>query len=141
MTILHLILATYALSFLAADARIFGVDATQYRELLDDPNTLNARKESRTIGILPLRWVLLRWKFFREHFSCYFCMGVWAGPLAHWLLWHIARFGAPWQIEGYFLDHPDTGWGWLLGCALAFLLGACGSYLLNVAVKAFEEHL
>jgi hypothetical protein len=142
MTILHLIILTYGLCFLAADARIFGTDATGYVATLygDVAPTDEERCELLTRGIVPLRQRILRVKFLREHLSCYFCMGVWAGPLAHYILMQVQQFGPPWQIQDYFLNHPDTGAGWAYGMGCAFLFGAVGSYCLNALISAVESH-
>jgi len=134
----------YGLCFLAADARIFGVDTTRYVETLHTLGivvTKDELEQIRTMGIVPLRQQVLRVRFLREHLSCYFCMGVWAGPVVHWIAMQMMSFGSPWQMQDYFLNHPDTSVGWLYGSVCAFLIGATSSYLVNTVVAAFEAKI
>lgn len=144
MSVVCFILLTYGLCFLAADARIFGVDATRYVETLHTPGvpaTDEEREQIRKMGIVPLRQQALKVRFVREHLSCYFCMGVWAGPLAHWISLQMTNFGSPWQMQDYFLNHPDTGIGWVYGLICAFLIGGAGSYIVNTIVAALEDRI
>lgn len=134
MSLLVFMLMVYGLCFLAADAKVFGTDATAYVDYLEHPEG-----EVPSKGVLPLRQWLMRVRVIREHLSCYFCMGVWAGPLTHWIAMQVQWFGSPWQTQDYFLNHPDTGVGWLYGCVCAFLIGAAGSYVINAVVSHLER--
>jgi hypothetical protein len=141
MTLLYLALITYGLCFLAADARIFGADATAFREVHDNGSAPNDVAWLWSVGILPIRPFFMKVRFIREHLSCYFCMGVWAGPLAHYLLMTLTSFGPPWQMSDYFLNHPDTGVGWTYGFICAFLFGAVSSYTINLCLQVLEARI
>ena len=141
MSLIVFILLVYGLCFLAADARIFGTDTTAYVTTLhgDVEPTEQDRVWVNSLGVIPLRQRLLRVRFIREHLCCYFCMGVWAGPLTHWIAMQMQNFGSPWQTQDYFLNHPNTGVGWFCGCVVAFLIGAAGSYVVNAFIVKLEE--
>lgn len=141
MSFIYFVFITYAFAFLAAEARIFGADTTAWVEIHEDP-TAEDREWLAGLGILRLRQRVLPWRFVREHLSCYFCMGVWAGPAAHVLLWHLYHlrenhfYG---HVAEYALWHPGTTTGWVLGLAIAVLLGSAGSYVVNTVLLALEK--
>jgi hypothetical protein len=140
MTFLYFVMITYALCYLAADARIFGIDTTAWNEVYNDyePASEDDEKWLYSIGIIPFRQqLLLNCRFSREHLSCYFCMGVWAGPLAHTLLYNLYQKQP--EPAVYALNHPNTTGGWAIGLLCAFLLGSCGSYVLNAVVHKLEQ--
>lgn len=138
MTFLYFIITTFSLCYLAADARIFGADTTAWNDIYgsDDSASDDDKRWLWGLGILKLRQNLLPSDFIREHLSCYFCMGIWAGPLAHWLLWNL--YTVQGNVAAYCLYHPGTTFGWALGFTHAFLWGACGSYVLNAVLHRIE---
>jgi hypothetical protein len=143
VTFLLFALTVYALCFLAADARIFGADTTAWIQIRENPDQEPLPSDLEWLdkaGFIRIRQPLLRVRFLREHLSCYFCMGVWAGPVAHTLWWHFYNLpGVGLYVQdSYFLQHPHTGAGWALGLGLAFLLGSTSGFLLNTVVSALE---
>jgi hypothetical protein len=115
------------MAFLLADAHIFGCDS----ESFSDPESLDV--ELRTTGIIPLRYYLMkRVHFFKELFSCYFCLGVWCGMGAHVLL-------RDFWGSTYWLWHPSTIEGWLEGLLIAALIGAPLCYVSDLLVKVLEN--
>ena len=142
MTFILFAATVYALCFLAADARIFGADTSAYNDVTVDGSYTAPEDLAQlpSTGTLPIRQHLLRWNFLREHLSCYFCMGVWAGPAAHIFLWHFyklqgANLG---QQTQYTLQHPDTLAAWGLGCMYAWLLGSVCSYTIDTILRRIE---
>lgn len=131
LSLISFILVTYALCFLAADARIFGADASAWNAVLEDPHPED-RQWLQDLGVFKLRQKFLPVKFFREHLSCYFCMGVWAGPTTHLIFWHLQG------KYDYFLHHSSTPLNWAMGLLVAFLLGASSSYILNAVIVDLE---
>ncbi len=142
MTLILFAAVVYALCFLAADARIFGADTTAYNNITVDGNYASPEDlaELHSLGTLPLRQYLLRWNFLRKHLSCYFCMGVWAGPAAHIFLWHFYnQHGVQLGQQGqYILQHPDTLVAWGLGLMYAWLLGSVCSYIIDTILRRIE---
>lgn len=129
----------FALCYLAADARVFGADTTAWDEVYADTD-VSAEDEEwlHSLGVLRLRQRLLAFRILREHLSCYFCMGVWAGPAAHLLLWYF--YGSFAYNSEYFLLHESTVGGWVVGLVCAFLLGAPASYLVNSLLRRIENY-
>lgn len=127
LSLLTFVLVVYGLCFLAADARIFGADTLAWNEVYDDPRD-GELEWLQQLGEIRVRQKLLPIKFFREHLSCYFCMGVWAGPLAHVLFWNF------YVKNDYFLSHPSTIKHWVIGLVLSFLVGGSASFLLNAVL-------
>jgi len=134
------VVAAWWCCFLIADARIFGCDTTGYNEtpmLTDGADPARDKYEQqrydawvRETGVIKVRQYLLRISFFRELFSCYYCLGsLWVGVPLH--LWFREFFG-----PRYLLHHADEAslatWVFsaLLGCALA----GTGAYALNKAI-------
>jgi len=88
--------ATYGLTFLIADATIFGCSVTSWNEYLKSPSP----EEKATLckeGIFPLRPIFLRFKFFQKLLSCYFCLGVYTGVTMHWTLLGYAHVNPAWR--------------------------------------------
>lgn len=136
MTFIFFILVSYALCYLVADARVFGVDATVYNEIYDeeiDPTSADM-EWIQEVGVFRIRQVFLRNRLVREHMGCYFCMGVWAGPLAHTILWHFFSLTS----TEYVFQHPHTASAWALGLLVTFLVGAPTTYVLNHLVLNME---
>lgn len=141
MSFLYFAFISYALCFLAADARIFGGDVTAWNELEEADASVDDWAWFRSLGFIRLRPPLLKVRFIREHLSCYFCMGVWAGPLAHTFLWRFYELRAQRFMtshEDYWFWHPNTALGWTLGLVGAFLLGSVCSYCINIILTALE---
>lgn len=141
MSFVYFAFITYAFCFLAADARIFGGDVTAWNAL----DRGDADEEEwvwwKSLGFIRLRPPLLRVRFVREHLSCYFCMGVWAGPLTHVFLWHFYQLRAQQFLashEGYCFWHPNTTLGWSLGLLGTFLLGSMCSYTIHIVLTSLE---
>lgn len=141
MTLLYLAVTTFALCYLAADARIFGVDTTAWNEvyLAQDYDDMEAWNRDVDwvwgLGVLKFRQHALYYNTIREHLSCYFCMGIWAGPLAHLILRTLFAM----NNTTYHLSHPNTVEGWAFGLGCAFLWGAVGSYSINVVFHKLEQ--
>ena len=143
MTLILFAAVVYALCFLAADARIFGADTAAYNDITVDGAHVSpeALAELRGLGALPIRQYALRWSFLRKHLSCYFCMGAWAGPVAHIFLWHFYKLQTLGfaQDEHYILQHPGVPVAWVLGCVYAWLLGSVCSYAIDTVLRRIEE--
>ena len=138
MTFVYFACCVFALCYLAADARIFGTDTTAWNEIYGDGTVLYCTRDERWLwglGVFKIRQRLLVLDPIREHLSCYFCMGVWAGPAAHWLLWHLSAL----QQSSYWLQHPNTRCGWALGLMCSFLVGSCCSYFINAVLHRLES--
>jgi len=132
---------TFALCYLAADARIFGADVTAWNEVYHGelPATEKEIQRVHNSGIFGFRQRVLIYEPVREHLSCYFCMSVWAGPLAHIILWYCSQQAAAGWLNHYFLQHANTQTGWSLGLLCAFLLGAPSSYIINAVLYRIES--
>ena len=133
MTFLYFACTTFSLCYLAADARIFGADTTAWNEVYfgDTPSSEVDDTWLYSLGVLKIRQYLLLSGAVREHLSCYFCMGVWAGPAAHALLRSL-------DFPQYWLQHANTTSGWTLGLLCAFLVGSCCSYFINAVMHRME---
>lgn len=112
MSLIVFVLVSFGLAFMIADARIFGCDTEAYNEAPDDTKFI------WSIGFLKIRPYLLQFRFFRELFSCYFCLGTWTGPVVYYAL-------------GYPMFQRPT----LLGFVLSALVSATGCYLLHSLVN------
>ena len=123
-----LAVCAFGAAFLAADAHIFGADTQRYKEVTQFWPLRDQLRE----GLLPFRPLLLRLRFFRDLFGCYFCMGVWTGMGTHALL--LSLYG-----PRYVLWHPCTYMGWLQGLAVAALFAAPMVYMLNQLVTVLES--
>lgn len=126
------IFLSYGLAFLAADATIFGVSTQSF---LEDPED---EEYIRTEGVFPFRRWLLRYNFFCKLFKCYFCMGVWSGAVAHVLLILYAYLNPKWR-NSYFLWGPIDVWALVVGLIIAAIIGAVGSYLVDLVVVYLER--
>lgn len=123
----------YAIAYLIADAEIFGVPTQWY---LQDPTDVDGIKNK---GVLKIRQHFLKVDFFRGQFSCYFCLGLWAGALAHLLLCgashHLPSFGTSYILLGTEIT------GILVGTAVAALIGAPVCLLMNLLVEWAENNV
>lgn len=115
---------TYALAFLAADAKIFGISAYGFPE---DPVPSDFAGGG---GVLPIRQVFLKIAFFRKLLGCYFCMGIWAGPSAHLLLLLYGQENQDW-MNSYFLGNSVGIVPFLLGCGITALVGATMGFVID----------
>ena len=120
------LMVCYSLAFLAADAKIFGCDTTSYKEDPTDTDYINP------VGILRIRPLFLRFHFFQELLSCYFCMGIWVGPVTHLLMYY--TFG-----ERYWFFHENTTNTWILGYLITSLTSASGCYLIDRTAVLLES--
>jgi hypothetical protein len=121
------ILVCYSIAFLVADASIFGCGTVAYNEDPTDEAYIRAQ------GILKIRPYFLRVSFFQKLFTCYFCLGVWVGPVAHVLLYFALQ-------ERYFFHHESTIFLWVLHSVMASLLSATGCLLVNVIIDRLDPH-
>jgi len=130
MTTLLFPVIAYAIAYLIADAEIFGVPTQWY---LQDTSDVEGIKNK---GVLKVRQHLLKINFFRSQFSCYFCLGIWAGALAHLLIcfatFHLPNLGTSYLLLGTEIK------GILVGTAVAALIGAPVCLLLNLVVEWAE---
>ena len=126
--LLTFILVTYGLAFLIADSHIWGCNVDRYEELEAGGELEEVGKE----GMIPLRPLLLKLKFFRGLFSCYFCMGVWTGALWHPLL--LFFYG-----EKYWLFHPWTVTYTIVGMSISLCTGAVTCFVTNLVVRKLEQ--
>jgi len=144
LTFVYFATIVFSLCYLAADARIFGADTTAWHQVYHAEDAIfdeEAIDWIQGLGIFKLRQLLLPHKLFREHLGCYFCMGIWAGPAAHVLLWHLYQLRAgqtAWTPAEYWLWHPNTAYGWALGLVSAFFCGAVTSYFINAVLHRLE---
>ena len=115
---------TYAIAFLAGDAKIFGTSAYGFPE---DPVPSDFEDGE---GILPIRQIFLKIGFFRKLLGCYFCMGIWAGPAAHLLLLLYGQEVPSW-MDSYFLGNAVGVVPFLMGCGITALVGAAGGFVID----------
>jgi hypothetical protein len=119
-------LVCYGIAFLVADASILGCGTAAYNEDPDDAEYIWSK------GIFKLRPYFLQVRFFRELFTCYFCLGVWVGPVAHVLLYYAIG-------ERYWFYHTNTQQQWLLGCILASMTSATGCYFMDSLLEKLNS--
>lgn len=117
----------YSIAFLLADATIFGCGTAAYNEDPDDEDYI------RSQGILKIRPVFLRIGFFQKLFTCYFCLGIWIGPVAHVLLYYA------WG-ERYHLYHENTLTAWVLCLLVSSLESATSCYAVNAAIDKLSDN-
>lgn len=122
------VLGTYGLSFLLADAHIFGCDAEEYVNL----RKAGLASEISKKGMVNLRPHLLRFRFFRKLFTCYFCLGAWCGPAMHVLLINF-------YDTNYWLYHEQTLSMYSLALLLNVLIGAPLNYGTNLVFRRLES--
>lgn len=125
-------LLTWGLAFLLADAKIFGCSTQHYVGSLTAGDSAEACHVLTQEGTLKIRNKLLRLKFFRDLLSCYFCLGIWCGPVAHIAL----RYGTP---SHQWVLHTSEQQGWILGLLLSSVLGGAACYVVNLLVGALER--
>jgi hypothetical protein len=119
------ILVCYSIAFLIADASIFGCGTVAYNEDPDDKDYIWSH------GILKIRPYFLHTHFFRELFTCYFCLGIWIGPVAHTLMYYALG-------DQYWLFHENTPSAWVLNAVVASLVSATSCYSVNTAIDKLE---
>ena len=119
------ILVSYAVTFLIADASIFGCGTAAYNEDPEDVEYIWSK------GVFKIRPYFLTSSFFNSLFSCYFCLGVWTGPLAHALLYHSVG-------DRYWFYHSNTTSSWALGSVVASLVSATSCYALNALLDRLQ---
>jgi hypothetical protein len=124
-SLLIFILVCYSLAFLIADASIFGCGTAAYNE---DPDN---REYIWSKGIFKIRPYFLLVPFFRKLFTCYFCLGVWVGFVAHPLLYYALG-------TRYLLFHENTSSAWLLNLVVASLLSSSGCLVVNTLLDALD---
>jgi hypothetical protein len=123
----------YTLSYLQADAKIFGCSTQSY--IADPEDTEFLRNE----GIAPFRlWVLRHNRFARKLLSCYFCLGVWNGPLAQLVLFFYGQHN-PAFWHSYFLGGQLTLSTALWGCIPAALIAPTTNYLVDMVISVAES--
>lgn len=115
------ILVAYSIAFLIADASIFGCGTEAYKE---DPNDVEYIWSK---GVFRVRPYLLHIQFFEELFGCYFCLGIWTGPMAHVLMYYALG-------ERYWFYHVNTQQQWLIGCILTSMVSASSCYVVNTVI-------
>lgn len=124
---------TYSVTFLIADAEVFGCSTMGYlQKPLDEQDALERAEWIRTSGVLKIRQWFLHWPFFQKLFKCYFCLGLWGGVITHLFCYDF--FGS-----SYFLFHPNTLWSWVKGIGAAALLGAVGSAIIDTKIIGRSE--
>jgi hypothetical protein len=114
--------ATYGLTFLIADATIFGCSATKWNDAHQRELTIAEREELVTDGILHLRQYFLQFSFFQKLMGCYFCLGVWTGIVMHWLLLAYAHVNPSWR-NSYLLWGEFEPWNGVIGSIVAACAG------------------
>lgn len=125
-------LLVWGLSFLVADAKIFGISTRLYKETLEQGQWLEAEELLKTEGVLKFRNKLLPVKVLRDFLGCYFCIGFWSGIVAHCLIQLISP-------TNHFISHSGTASGWAVGLFIAGVLGCVFSYLVDLAVGLLEK--
>lgn len=122
----------YGLSYLQADAKIFGCSTQSYQENPEDQEYLKHE------GVFPFRlWLLNSSKFFRKLFSCYFCMGVWNGPIAHVILLFYGEHNLTFR-NSYFLGGPMDLETVLYGVLIATLVAPVTNYVIDISISLAE---
>ena len=113
--------ATYGLTFLLADATIFGCSATRWATYLRNP-TMEEHEELFADGILHIRQYFLQFEFFQKLLGCYFCLGVWTGIVMHWVFLAYAHVNPSWR-NSYLLWGAFEPWTAVLGSFVAACAG------------------
>ena len=135
---LHLLVfacVAYALSYLQADAKIFGCSTQSYLENPVDQEYL------KNEGVLPFRlWLLNHSCFFRKLFSCYFCMGIWNGPIAHLVLLFYSDHNLTFR-NSYFLGGPLDLKTVLYGALVAALVAPATNYVIDLGISMAESRM
>jgi len=124
-------LLVYGYAFLAADAKLFGCPTTDYKDQPDDTEYI------RHAGILKIRQLFLKNAFFRELFSCYFCLGVWTGMLAHGTLVVLAPYN-PHILNSYILLSNDIV-GSVSSFVVAAVIGGPLCYISEIVIQILEK--
>ncbi len=115
---------TYAIAFLAADAKIFGMSAYGFPE---EPVPSDFENGG---GLFPIRQIFLKLGFFRKLLGCYFCLGIWSGPAAHLLLLLYGQENQDW-MNSYFLGNVVGTLPFIMGCGIAAFVGATVSFVID----------
>jgi hypothetical protein len=125
----------YTLSYLEADAKIFGCSTQSYKADPDDLTYLRGE------GVLPFRlWVLRRSSFFPKLLGCYFCMGIWNGPIAHLVLTVYGEHNLTFR-NSYFLGGPLDLKIMLLGALVAALVAPATNYVIDLGISYIESRV
>jgi len=132
-SILLFAVATYGLTFLIADATLFGCSAHDYPE---NP-TYDEWEAIKQEGIVKIRQRVLRVRFFQKLLGCYFCTGVWTGIVMHWVLLWYAHVNPSWR-NSYLLWGPFELWSGLLGSFVAACAGGTVCYGIDRAIVYLE---
>ena len=135
-SILLFAVATYGLTFLIADATIFGCSATRWNEYLRRP-TPQEHDELQAEGILRIRQYFLRFRFFQKLLGCYFCLGVWTGIVMHWLLLAYASVNPNWR-NSYLLWGEISPWSGVIGSVIAACAGGAFCFGIDRALAYLE---
>jgi hypothetical protein len=125
--------AVYGLTFLIADAKIFGVSACDFPVEPTEADFTAAILD----GQIPIRHVVLRIRFFREMLSCYFCTGVWTSVALNLLFNWYAQLNPTWR-DSYFLAGPLDPQSLIGSSVIAFCVGAPMCYVINLLVIKAE---
>jgi hypothetical protein len=132
-TLLVFCASTYGLAYLVADAKIFGCPTASY---VEDPTDT---EYIRSVGVLPIRQLVLRFGFFRKQFQCYFCLGVPSGATIHglFLLLAWADKTSP-LLDSYFMLGRST-LGIIVSTLLAAILGCAVCGVTDLMVRVLEN--
>jgi hypothetical protein len=141
-SILLFAVATYGLTFLIADATIFGASATSWNAHLKNPRAegsaqLREGEELFAEGILRIRQYFLQFGFFQKLLGCYFCLGVWTGIVMHWVLIALGYANTNWR-NSYLLwgeVSPESG---VLGSFVAACAGGSVCFAIDRALAYLE---
>lgn len=125
----------YALSYLQADAKIFGCSTQSYLENPEDQEYL------KNEGVFPFRlWLLNSSGFFRKLLKCYLCMGLWNGPIAHTILTFYGEHNLTFR-NSYFLGGPLDLETVLYGSMVAALVAAVTNYVIDLGISLAESRM
>jgi len=124
-------LLVYGISFLAADAKIFGCPIKDYN---DNPTDTEYIKSA---GMIPVRQLFLKVSFFRELLSCYFCLGTWAGVLAHGTLVLLAPYNT--HILNSYPLLSTSIFGTVASFLVAAVIGGPLCYIMDKLIQVLEK--
>ena len=141
-SILLFAVATYGLTFLIADATLFGCSATKWNAHLKNPRAeeweqLQEHEELFAEGILHIRQYFLQFGFFQKLLGCYFCLGVWTGVVMHWVLIALGYENPNWR-NSYLLWGEVSLWSGVLGSLVAACAGGCVCFAIDRALAYLE---
>jgi hypothetical protein len=127
ISLLAFCLAVYGLTFLLADARIFGCDAKLWHSGPSPEDTCS------NIGIFKIRQRFLKYGFFADLLVCYFCVGCWAGLGMHFVFARL--FETRYFLASASVSTVDS----VLTAMTATVIGGAAAFIIDTAISSLEK--